>query len=219
MQLITIQALLTIAQSTIYTANTTNTNFHTPPQVGWWKISSNPNLNNISVCSCFPNAFVNMSASWSLLAIYDVVTSPSCNLSLIKWQSISICFVLSWYMGFEAICKAALLSQCNSIGKSTLAPNSLNKPYNHTNSATVVAMLLYSASAELLDTVCCFFDFQEIRESPYFIPKPVTNFLDNKQDAQSASQYAVTFPEFLLLIRRPSAGCCLIYLITCKAAS
>lgn len=122
-------------------------------------------------------------------------------------------------MGFEAICRAALLSQYNSIGSSTGALSSCNRPCTQTNSATVVAILMYSASAELLETVLCFFDFQEIKEFPNLMQYPVTDFLESIQDAQSASQKAVTLLDDVLLINRPIPGLSLMYLTTRSAAS
>jgi len=40
----------------------------------------------------------------------------------------------------------------------------------------VAAMAMYLASEELLEMVCCFFDFQEIRDFPIYMGKPVTIF-------------------------------------------
>lgn len=41
-------------------------------------------------------------------------------------------------------------------------------------SLLALAMERYSAVAEERETTCCFFDFQEIRESPKSIQKPET---------------------------------------------
>ncbi|PHU06712.1 hypothetical protein BC332_23201 [Capsicum chinense] len=79
--------------------------------------------------------------------------------ALKKKQSMSICFVLSWYIGFAAICKEDLLSLNTSTGRITSFPTSFIKPRIHTNTAVTAARLLNSASAELLETVVCFFDF------------------------------------------------------------
>ena len=49
------------------------------------------------------------------------------------------------------------------------------------------ARALYSASDELLEIVCYFFDFQEIRDSPKKIEKPVIDFRESGQVAQSES--------------------------------
>jgi hypothetical protein len=53
-------------------------------------------------------------------------------------------------------------------------------------------MDLYSASAEDLEMVCCFLDFQDTKESPRKRQKPVTDFLVSGHAAQSASQNALS---------------------------
>ncbi|KAK4723098.1 hypothetical protein R3W88_013331 [Solanum pinnatisectum] len=78
-------------------------------------------------------------------------------------------------IGFSAICIADLLSVNTLIGSVTGKFNSASNLANHTNSATRAARLLYSASAELLLTICYFLDFQEIKESPSFTTYPVTD--------------------------------------------
>ena len=55
-------------------------------------------------------------------------------------------------------------------------------------SETTAAMLLYSASAELLLTVYCFLDFQDMIEFPSFTKYPNTDLLVLGHDAQSESQ-------------------------------
>jgi len=54
----------------------------------------------------------------------------------------------------------------------------------------VDAIALYSASAEDLDTVVCFLDFQEIKELSRKTQYPVTDLLESTQPAQSESQNA-----------------------------
>lgn len=71
-----------------------------------------------------------------------------------------------------------------------LVPTSFNIPSNQTNSETIEARLLYSASAELLDTVVCFFALHKTNESPILIKKHVTDFLIRVHAALVASQYA-----------------------------
>ncbi|XP_070012411.1 uncharacterized protein [Nicotiana sylvestris] len=80
--------------------------------------------------------------------------------------------------GLAAIWIATLLSLCTSMGKVTSMPISFMRPCNQMSSATVVAMLLYAASAELLDNVVCFFDFQATNESSILIKYLVTDFLE-----------------------------------------
>lgn len=122
-------------------------------------------------------------------------------------------------MGLLAICIAALLSENSCTSIETETPNSVNKPVNHVISDTAAAMLLYSASAELRLMVCCFLDFYEIKEVPRFTTKPVTDLLVLGQDAQSESQYAVSWSTAPFLKRIPSPGVPLMYLITRMAAS
>ena len=72
---------------------------------------SKPNLLIKSRNAGAPSALVNTSASCKLVLTWKVLIMPACIFSLIKWQSTSICFVLSWNTGLAAMCKAALLSQ------------------------------------------------------------------------------------------------------------
>lgn len=81
-------------------------------------------------------------------------------------------------------------------GNSNTTPMSLSNPNIQTNSATVVAILLCSDSAELLEMVLYFFDFHDISKSPYIMKKPVTDFLVKGHDAQSASQKTEITPFF-----------------------
>ena len=57
----------------------------------------------------------------------------------------------------------------------------------HTNSLVTNVKTLYSASAEDLETIACFLDFQESIESPRNIQNPVTNLLVSRHDPQSIS--------------------------------
>jgi hypothetical protein len=56
----------------------------------------------------------------------------------------------------------------------------------------VTAMALYFALVEEQDMVCCFLDFQEIKESPRNKQKPMIDFLVSGQVAQCASQKALS---------------------------
>ena len=48
-------------------------------------------------------------------------------------------------------------------------------------------MDLYSASVEDFETVCCFLELQETKESPMKMQKPLTDLLLSGQEAQSES--------------------------------
>ena len=82
----------------------------------------------------------------------------------------------------------------------------------------MTAMALYSASKELLEMVCCFFDFQEIRDSPRYMEKLVTNFLVSGQVAQSKSLYAFNWIELWLGKKMSWPGAFLRYLRILKVA-
>ncbi|MDV3194007.1 MAG: hypothetical protein Q8835_03070 [Sweet potato little leaf phytoplasma] len=60
----------------------------------------------------------------------------------------------------------------------------------HKSSLVTAANALYSASAKDLETVGCFFDFHEIKDSPRNTQKPETDFLVSRQAPQSASTKA-----------------------------
>ena len=88
------------------------------------------------------------------------------------------------------MCSAAWLSQYNRTGLSCCTCKSFNRYNSHVTSHVVVAMDLYSALAEDLETMDCFFDLNDINESPRNTQYPVRDFLVSGQPAQSASQYA-----------------------------
>ena len=64
----------------------------------------------------------------------------------------------------------------------------MSKGISHISSQTTATIALYSASAEDLETVCCFFDFQDIKESPRNTQYPVIDLLVSGQPAQSESE-------------------------------
>ena len=72
------------------------------------------------------SGLVKRSASWCLERIGMSLTTWAATLSLIKWQSISMCLVLSWKEGLEAIWIAAWLSQNKRVGEESENPKSFN---------------------------------------------------------------------------------------------
>ena len=50
-----------------------------------------------------PKGFVNKSANWQWVVTWISLITFAKTLSLNTWQSISICFVLSWNTGFNAV--------------------------------------------------------------------------------------------------------------------
>lgn len=73
-----------------------------------------------------------------------------------KWKSISTRRDFDLITGLEAKNMAELLFHMTEIC------SSLNNPKNHLISAMVLAIALYSASVEDLDTTVCFFAIHQI---------------------------------------------------------
>ena len=97
-----------------------------------------------------------------------------------------------------AIYNADWLSQFNSTGLRLVTPSSSNKRTTQATSAAAAAMARYSASADDLETVCCFLDFQVTGELPNNNTYPVTDLRESTQDAQSASENACSFNDLQL---------------------
>jgi hypothetical protein len=86
-------------------------------------------------------------------------------------------------------------------------------------SQVTAAIDRYSASADDLDTVCCFLDFQDIKESPRKTQNPVTDLLESGQPVQSESQKAFRRKVEAAEKKIPWPGEDLRYLKTLYAAS
>lgn len=78
---------------------------------------------------------------------------------------------------------ADLLSENSTAGPSNFTSNVSSKNVNYWISQAAMAMALYSASEDDLETIPCFLDFQEINASPKNIQKPVT---DRRVSGQAA---------------------------------
>jgi len=90
---------------------------------------------------------------------------------------------------------------------------------SHFNSQTVDAITRYFASEDDLETVACFLDFHEIKDSPKKMQNPVMNFLLSGHVAQSESQNPFNYTCELEGKKSPNAGEILMYLTTLIAAS
>ena len=130
-------------------------------------------------------ALVKTSASWWVVETCMVFSLPDWTFSCTKWQFISMCLVYSWNIGFAAMCKVAWLSQYIRAGFGWLISSSLSKDWSQVSSHVALAIALYSASAEDLETVCCFLDFQDIKELPRNTQKPKMDLLVSGQVPQS----------------------------------
>ena len=144
--------------------------------------------------------------------------SPTWSLLRTKWQSTSMCLVLSWKTGLWAMWMADWLSQKTGIGEESGIVNSFVNLWSQTSSPTTFLMDLYSAFAEDNEMVYCFFDFQLIGLFPSRTKYPLTDLLESGQDAQSESQYALIEQSESLDRWRPRVGSCFKYLSRWNAA-
>ena len=118
-------------------------------------------------------------ASWSWEWRGITLMKPSATLSRTKWQSISICLVLlRKKKRLKARWMTTWLSQNKSIGTWKFFSNWRSQ----TNSLVVET----KAFTEDRETVVWFLAFQETKELPIKMQKPVTHFLVSKQEPQSA---------------------------------
>ena len=132
--------------------------FNTPPQAGAY-MSYAPSLLQMYLILGPLRDLVKMSARWSFELAKLVATYPDAIFSLMKWQSTSICLVLSWKTGLDAICNAVWLSQTNFIYSSFPNLNSWRSCLNHMSSHVAKAITRYSVSALDLTTTSCFLLF------------------------------------------------------------
>lgn len=80
------------------------------------------------------------------------------------------------------------MSQNKKAGSCIGTRKSFSKEISQTISQVARAMDRYSASAEDLDTVCCFFDFQETKEVLISTQKPDIDLRVSGHAAQSESE-------------------------------
>lgn len=139
---------------------------------------------------------------------------PDLYFSRMKWQSTSLCFVLSCWIGLATVESATLLSHSNRVGPVWKMLRSLRNCISHKTSQVVRAIARYSTSTELLAIRTCFLDFQDIVELPSKMQKHVVDFLDIGHPAQSLSQYATSFASYEDARRIPWEELLLRYLRT-----
>lgn len=108
-----------------------------------------------------------------------VLMSPDKIFSWMKWQSISICLVLSRNTELEAMWKATWLSQIRVIDKISTNLRSLSSCFSHT-------------SSQNLATTVCFLFFQETKLPPTKIQYPEVDLLSVGEPAYSAFEYPTT---------------------------
>ena len=114
----------------------------------------------------YAQSFVNTSAIWLLVGIKVGRMTPDLIFSLTKWQSISMCFVLSCCTGLAARAIEDWLSQKIGTGVIVGIWRSFRRLSSQVTSHVQSAKALYSASVDDLETTNCFFDCQEMRQGP-----------------------------------------------------
>ena len=132
-------------------------------------------------------ALVKRSASWLWELTYGRWRRPERTCWRMKWQSTSMCLVLSWKTGLFAIYITLVLLALRGVAPRIGIPSSWRRRRSQTIILLAEDMDLYSASAEDLETVACFLHVQEMREEPRNIHQPVVNLLVSGHPAQSAS--------------------------------
>jgi len=108
----------------------------------------------------------------------------------VRWQSISMCLVRSWKTKLWAIWIELWLSQYIGVGWERKTHISASNQHNQTISLVVDIIAWYFASVEDWETIDYFLLFQEIRESPKKIQKPVTDLRSVGSLSLSALEYA-----------------------------
>jgi len=108
----------------------------------------------------------------------------------VRWQSISMCLVHSWKTELWAIWIELLLSQYIGVWWERKTLISVSNQYNQTISLVVDVISQYSTSVEDWETIYCFLLFQEIRELPRKIQKPVTDLRSVGSLSWSTLKYA-----------------------------
>ena len=103
--------------------------FNTPPQDGVHRLCI-PILTVKLEKRGNPSALVIISATWCLLGTWRFRITPSWILSLTRWQSISMCFVLSWNTRLATIWIAAWLSEKSKAASGWNIRRSLSKDFN-----------------------------------------------------------------------------------------
>ena len=103
-----------------------------------------PSLDTRYSCCKRPRPLVNTSASCSVVAKCWMKTIPLWIFSLTKWQSMSMCLVLSWKTGLQAIWMAAVLSLCITCKTRHIQfTKKINYSYNFSNSKSHASVFCF----------------------------------------------------------------------------
>lgn len=117
--------------------------------------------------NCFGHAtLVKTYIVWLCEVMGSKHVTPDWIFSWTKWQSMYRCLVLSWNNGLAEIYAAIWLSEYSTCKRDGACCKSWSRKHIHWSSIVAEANVLYFASADEHETICCFFDFQETRDFP-----------------------------------------------------
>ena len=128
----------------------------------------------------FPSGLVKISTSWSLEPQNWSAMSPLLTNSRMKWNRVSMCLLFLWNTWFLDNAIADVLSQKIGVGSFSVCDMSFNNLLSHTAWQEAEVAATYSASAEDIDTIGCFFDAHEIRFVPSWKTYPDVLFLSSR---------------------------------------
>jgi len=134
---------------------------------------------------CPHKDLVKIFVNWSFKLTNLVLMSLDTICSQMKWQSISMCLVLSWKTGLELIWSASWLSHISVIWMTSPNCNSWNNFLSQTSSQVAEDIALYSASVLDLATTLCFLPFQEIKLPLIETQYPEVDLLSERDSTQS----------------------------------
>src|ERR1700738_2113 len=127
---------------------------------------SNPIISLNPSCLSLAKAFVRMSATIYCVGQYSNSTILFSIFSLMKWCCTSMCFDLSWLVGFLANAIEPWLSHMMVVASSWTQPKSSINCRSQMASLVQRFMAMYSASIVDCATVCCRLLFHETAPSP-----------------------------------------------------
>lgn len=148
---------------------------------GWfWWAKFCPILEIINSWNCEGyNAFVKASDNWQVERTWSVFIKIESKRSRTTWQSMSMCFVLSWKnMIRDNVQSCSIITIKQSRSRSRKLQISKNGRYLN-------QFISFKSQVEIRETVGFFLDLQEIREFPMNIQKPVTDLRVSEQTVWS----------------------------------
>jgi hypothetical protein len=149
---------------------------------------SNPNISLNNSCLYFVKAFDKISATIHCIGQYSSSTTLFSIFSLIKWCYMSICFDLSWLVGFLTNVIEPWFSHMMIVASSCTQPTSFISCLNQMASILHRFMAMYFAPIVDCATVCCRLLFHNTATSPTNKTYPKVDLRFSTSPAQSASK-------------------------------